>query len=202
MSKVAVLLGSLRRPGSGIGIASWLTPLVRQGLCNAPCASTRSADVVFVDPTQPPLPLGPIVDGSHMPSDIRDPSKHPHPAVREWATFVAGCSGFVVLTPEYNGAYPGELKNTLDHLYWEWRNKPAVIVSYGGSGGVLSAGMLKTLLGSKLKMQVTERAVNIKLPRGTGHVDPEKPPPDWLRAYEPAVLEVMEDLGRLINKAH
>ena len=111
MSKVALILGSLRRPGTGIGVAGWLTPILREGF-NKPSNSSSSSpssnvEVVFVDPTKPPLPLGPIVDGSHVPYDIRDPAKHPNPAVREWATFVSSCSGFVFLSPEYNSSYPG-----------------------------------------------------------------------------------------------
>ncbi len=203
MSKVALILGSLRRPGQGIGIASWLTPVLRQALNNPnsrhPLPS--KVDVVFVDPTKPPLPLGPITDGTHVPAEIRDPAKHPNPAVREWATFVSSCSGFVVLSPEYNGSYPGELKNTLDHLYWEWRNKPVVVVTYGGSGGTRCAALLRSLLGGAFKMQVSEKGVAIKWPKGSGNVPTEGEAPEWLQAFEPDALEAIEELKGLIAKS-
>ncbi|KAI0361535.1 flavoprotein [Trametes cingulata] len=204
MSKVALLLGSLRRPGNGIGIASWLTPVLREGFNAKSAGSPPKAhtDVVFVDSTKPPLPLGPIVDGSHVPSDIRDPTKHPNPSVREFATFASSCSGFVVLTPEYNGSYPGELKNTLDHLYWEWRNKPVAIITYGGGGGTRCAALLKTLLGGSLKMRVVEKAIAIKLPRthsgGTEKVPTDGSAPEWLEVYRPDILEAVEEMKRLI----
>ncbi|KAH9858125.1 flavoprotein [Lenzites betulinus] len=205
MPKVALLLGSLRRPGNGIGIASWLTPVLRQGLQDSRSAgATRTSltDVVFLDPTKAPLPLGPIVDGSHVPSDIRDPTKHPNPAVRDFATLVSSFDGFVVLSPEYNGSYPGELKNTLDHLYWEWRNKPVVVVTYGGGGGTRCAGLLRSLLGGAFKMRVAEKGVAIKLPRshsnGVEKVPTKGPAPDWLEAYKPEVLDAVEELKQLL----
>ncbi|KAH9944324.1 flavoprotein [Epithele typhae] len=202
MPKVAVLLGSLRRPGMGFGIASWLTPLVRQSFQTARTSTpdASSVDVVLVDPTQPPLPLGPIVDGSHVPADIRDPTKHPNPAVREWAMFVTSCSGFIILCPEYNKSYPGELKNTFDHLYWEWARKPVMVVAYGGGGGARVEEALRGMLGGPFKMQVADKGVGIKWPRGTDKVPPEGPAPKWLQAYEPEVLAAVEELNGLILK--
>lgn len=187
MSKVALIMGSLRRPGNGIGIANWLTPILRKGFENS------KTDVVFVDSTKPPLPLGPLVDGSYVPAEIRDPTKYPHPNVREWATFVSSCSGFVVLSPEYNGSYTGELKNTLDHLYWEWHKKPVLLVTYGGGGGLRVAAQLRGLLGGPFKMKVAEKGVAIKWPKGSGHVPSEGEPPQWLQSFEPQVLEALEE---------
>ncbi|KAL7285363.1 flavo protein [Trametes coccinea BRFM310] len=206
MSKVALLLGSLRRPGNGIGIASWLHPVLREGLNNKPLATAHSpiVDVVFVDPTKPPLPLGPIIDGSHVPADIRDPTQHPNPNVREFATFITSCSGVVILSPEYNRAYPGELKNTFDHLYWEWRKKPVMLVTYGSSGGTSCSALLRSFLGGPLKMQVAEKSVAIKLPKshsnGSEKVSPNGPSPDWLEEYRPEVLAAVEEFKGLISK--
>ncbi|KAI0669825.1 flavoprotein [Trametes maxima] len=205
MPKIALLLGSLRRPGNGIGIASWLAPVLKQGLNDAKSTTTTHRphyEVVFMDPTKFPLPLGPLVDGSHVPADIRDPSQHSNPQIREFATLVSSFSGFVILSPEYNGSYPGELKNTFDHLYWEWRNKPVVIVTYGGGGGTRVAGLLKTLLGGSFKMRITERGVPIKLPRshsgGSEKVPIDGKAPEWLEEYRPQVLAAVEELKQLI----
>ncbi|KAI9069963.1 flavoprotein [Trametes sanguinea] len=196
MSKVALLLGSLRRPGNGIGIASWLHPVLREGL--------NSKSSVAAAHQNPPLPLGPIIDGSHVPADIRDPTQHPNPNVREFATFITSCSGIVVLSPEYNRAYPGELKNTFDHLYWEWRKKPVMLVTYGSSGGASCSALLRSFLGGPLKMQVAEKSVAIKLPKshsnGSEKVSPSGPSPDWLEEYRPEVLAAVEKFKSLISK--
>ena len=46
--------------------------------------------------------------------------------------------GFIVVAPEYDHGYPGELKMMLDMLYKEFNRKPVGIcgVSAGGTGGV------------------------------------------------------------------
>jgi NAD(P)H-dependent FMN reductase len=39
------------------------------------------------------------------------------------------------VTPAYNHATSGALKNAIDYLYSEWNNKAAGFVGYGGAGG-------------------------------------------------------------------
>ncbi len=54
------------------------------------------------------------------------------------------------------------LKNAIDHLYTEWANKPALIVSYANRGGGKAAAQLKQVLDG-LHMQTQEDAYEIKL---------------------------------------
>jgi NAD(P)H-dependent FMN reductase len=42
----------------------------------------------------------------------------------------------VFVTPEYDHATSGALKNAIDFLFAEWGNKAAGFVSYGGASGV------------------------------------------------------------------
>ena len=52
----------------------------------------------------------------------------------------------MILTPQYNGAYPGALKNAVDFLYAEWSELPTILVGYGwGSAGEVLP-MLETLM--------------------------------------------------------
>jgi NAD(P)H-dependent FMN reductase len=46
---------------------------------------------------------------------------------------------FVIVTPEYNHGYPGELKLLIDSAFSEWQAKPVAFVSYGGVSGGLRA---------------------------------------------------------------
>jgi NAD(P)H-dependent FMN reductase len=50
---------------------------------------------------------------------------------------ISRADAFIVVTPEYNHGYPGELKMMLDMLYDQWAKKPVgfVGVSAGGLGG-------------------------------------------------------------------
>ena len=55
----------------------------------------------------------------------------------ELGRVLEAADGLLLVTPEYNGAIPGVLKNALDHFYGEYRRKPVGIatVSSGVRGG-------------------------------------------------------------------
>jgi NAD(P)H-dependent FMN reductase len=52
---------------------------------------------------------------------------------------LAAADAFVIVTPEYNRAYPAVLKGAIDWHVAEWRAKPIGFVSYGGRSGGLRA---------------------------------------------------------------
>ncbi|KAH8100668.1 flavoprotein [Cristinia sonorae] len=162
--RIALIVGSSRTGGNGAGIAAWLSPIIQNRLNRHSKARQHLYEVVIVDPTKPPHPFGPVIDGSRNPSHIRNPAEYSSESIRKWSSFVSSCSGFVILTPEYNGGYPGELKNAIDHLYWEWKDKSAMVVSYGGGGGTRSAAQLRAVL-SSIKLRQVSRNVQIRLPK-------------------------------------
>jgi NAD(P)H-dependent FMN reductase len=61
---------------------------------------------------------------------------------------LAAADAFVVVTPEYNRAYPAVLKSAIDWHVAEWRAKPIGFVSYGGrSGGLRALEQLRLVFG-------------------------------------------------------
>lgn len=52
---------------------------------------------------------------------------------------IASADAFIVVTPEYNHGYTGELKSLIDACNSEWHFKPLAFVSYGGISGGLRA---------------------------------------------------------------
>jgi len=64
--------------------------------------------------------------------------KQPHPKLIAWREAMAKADGLIIVTPEYNHGYPGELKMALDALRTELAYKPVAVcgVSNGGFGGV------------------------------------------------------------------
>ena len=69
--------------------------------------------------------------------------------------------GFIIVVPEYNHSYPGELKLLLDSMYWpEYEKKPAGIcgVSGGPFGGARMIEQLRTVL-TELKIVNIREAV-------------------------------------------
>lgn len=65
---------------------------------------------------------------------------------RAWAERVAGLDAIIMLTPQYNGAYPGSLKNAIDWLYAEWVDLPTLLIGYGWGEAAESLPLLKTLM--------------------------------------------------------
>ncbi|MFP8885687.1 NADPH-dependent FMN reductase [Streptomyces mangrovi] len=58
---------------------------------------------------------------------------------RTFGDRIAAADAVVVVVPEYNHSFPGELKAAIDSLKPQWRAKPVGFVSYGGRGGGLRA---------------------------------------------------------------
>lgn len=57
---------------------------------------------------------------------------------KPWRDIVKRADGFIIVVPEYNHGYPGELKMLLDQELKAYDSKPVVVctVSRGGFGGV------------------------------------------------------------------
>jgi chromate reductase len=73
--------------------------------------------------------------------------ENPAATLSRFGEMIENSSGLVVVSPEYNGACPGVLKNALDHLNDEYVGLPVgiVTVSAGPHGGDACFGMLHTL---------------------------------------------------------
>lgn len=58
---------------------------------------------------------------------------------------IGAADGFIIVAPEYNHGYPGELKMMLDMLYEQYARKPVGIcgVSAGGLGGARMVEQLR-----------------------------------------------------------
>lgn len=66
----------------------------------------------------------------------------------KWKKIAKEADGYIIIIPEYNHGYPGELKLLLDSAFKEYSNKPAVIagVSKGGFGGARVVDHIKPVL--------------------------------------------------------
>ncbi|MGK5500548.1 NADPH-dependent FMN reductase [Streptomyces sp. URMC 125] len=63
----------------------------------------------------------------------------PEEGGRGFGERIGAADAVVVVVPEYNHSFPGELKTAIDSLKPEWATKPVGFVSYGGRGGGLRA---------------------------------------------------------------
>ncbi|KAI0348577.1 hypothetical protein BDW22DRAFT_1386071 [Trametopsis cervina] len=198
--RVAVIVGSARNGGNGAGLAAWLANVAERQFN----ASGAAIELVTVDPQEHPEPFGPVLDGSRFPGQVKNPDDYISPAIGEWSRFISSCSALAIVSPEYNGGYPGQLKNSIDQLYHEWSNKPTLLLTYGSGGGLRAQAQLQSILQS-VKLQVLADPVAVKLPPSfiggkdrvlsTGGQFPE-----FLSAHEPGVTKALLELSeRLLN---
>lgn len=82
---------------------------------------------------------------------------------KEWQNKVENCDGLIIVSPEYNRGYPGELKLFLDQAYKEYHRKPVALVgvSSGPIGGARGVEQLR-LVCNELHMAPLRTAVYFK----------------------------------------
>ncbi|KAJ5547581.1 hypothetical protein N7513_004815 [Penicillium frequentans] len=88
----------------------------------------------------------PLYDENVIPASLPPTDPTPHYSkehTRAWSKVVRQYDAFIFVTPQYNWSIPASLKNALDYLFFEWRGKPAAIVSYGSRGGGKAAEHLR-----------------------------------------------------------
>ncbi|RMI46009.1 NADPH-dependent FMN reductase [Streptomyces triticirhizae] len=145
MPRLSIIVGSNRPGSNGLPVGSWL---LRR-------ASEREpfGEVGLVDLAEVGLPF---LDEPEHPSTGR--YRHQH--TRNWSALIDASDAFLIVLPMYNGGYGAALKNALDFLYAEWRDKPVALVSYsaGASGGAPAAEALRPVL-ERLGMRLTGEPV-------------------------------------------
>jgi len=131
MLKLAIIIGSTRPGRVAEAVARWTYEIARQ---------RSDAEVELVDIQDFNLPL---LD-EPVPPAMGQYSK---PHTQAWSAKIASFDAYVFVTPEYNHAPSGALKNALDYLYKEWNNKAAGFVGYGSAGGTRAVEQLRLIMG-------------------------------------------------------
>ncbi|MEU4537228.1 NAD(P)H-dependent oxidoreductase [Streptosporangium sp. NPDC023825] len=131
MLKVGIILSSTRPGRKGEMVAHWVRDLaVKRGDAEYEIVDLKDYDLGNLDEPEHPAT-----------GDYR------HERTRRWSARIAPLDAFVIVTPEYNNSYPGALKNALDFLYAEWKNKAAGFVGYGVDGAPRAISHLRDVLG-------------------------------------------------------
>jgi NAD(P)H-dependent FMN reductase len=128
--RIAIVIGSTRPTRICRGIAEWALTAVRQ-------SSSLRYEVVDLAEVNLPFLDEPLKAALHQ---------YEHERTRAWSRLVSSYAGFLFVFPQYNWGYPGVLKNALDYLYDEWRDKPASFLTYGTRGGNKAAQQFATVL--------------------------------------------------------
>ena len=146
MVNIAIIVGSTRPGRKAEAVAKWVHGI----------ASKRSdAKFEVVDIATFDLPL---LDEPVPPAMGQYSKDH----TKRWAAKIAQFDGFVFVTPEYNHATSGALKNALDFLFAEWNDKAAGFVGYGSMGGARAIENLRLICG-ELRIADVRQAVQLSL---------------------------------------
>ena len=144
MLRIAIIVGSTRPGRKADAVAAWVHSI----------ASRRDdAGYEVVDIADFDLPL---LDEPVPPSM----GEYSRPHTLAWSEKIRGFDGFVFVTPEYNHATSGALKNAIDFLYQEWNNKAAGFVGYGSAGGTRAVENLRLIMG---ELQVADVRAQVAL---------------------------------------
>lgn len=179
---VLLVMGSTRAGRNCPAITAWVEAIGRA------CVDVEYETVDLADW---PLPMDdePVIPAL---GDYRQPH------TRAWSGKVREAGAVVFVTPQYNWGYPAVLKNAIDHLYREWRDKPTVIVTYGGHGGTRCSRQLRRVAAA-LRMRVVATTPALVLPdaviRQGAALDPDRD----FRASAPAVRQAFSELAMQIE---
>jgi NAD(P)H-dependent FMN reductase len=130
--KLAIIVGSTRQGRQTMRMAKWVfNGANRMGGVEAELVDLKDYPMPFFDE-----PVSPRYNQN----------RHIDPAVQPWLKKLESFDAYVFVTPEYNHAVPGVLKNALDYVTWEIQRKPVSVVSHGSAGGARAAINLKIIL--------------------------------------------------------
>ncbi len=142
MSKtIKVLLGSVRSQRAGKAVADWVLSKGEENAVHLELLDLKEWDLPFFDEPVPPMAA----------------ESYTHESTERWSQAIQDADGFIIVTPEYNHGYSPALKNALDHLYREWKDKPVGFVGYGGGGAVNAIEQLTPIVEFLGMKPVTEQ---------------------------------------------
>jgi NAD(P)H-dependent FMN reductase len=132
MTRIGIIIGSTRPGRKGEVVAQWVHKIASQREdATYELVDLAEYDLPHLDEPVPAA-MGPAYEQEHT---------------RRWSETISSFDGYVFVTPEYNHSIPGVLKNAIDYLYHEWRDKSAGFVGYGLHGATRAVEHLRLVLG-------------------------------------------------------
>ncbi|MQS76014.1 NADPH-dependent FMN reductase [Companilactobacillus halodurans] len=139
--KIGVILGTTRKHSLGGRIFKYLQNNIQ---------SNADVKYTWIKLRDYPLPLY-----DHEETPLEEPIQDLNSNESEWLATLKQQDGYLILTPEYDHALPGGLKNAFDLVGPEVSRKPVQIIAYShySDGGTLAARSIVPIL-QMLKMIV------------------------------------------------
>lgn len=126
---IPVLLGSVRRNRESVKVAGFALE----------CLKSLGVNTELLDLREMNLPI--------MEERLRFRNDAPA-SVALFSAKIAQADSVLIVTPEYNGGYPGVLKNALEYLKDEYKHKPFGIITVSAveTGGILCLVSLRQIV--------------------------------------------------------
>lgn len=144
MIKIGIIIGSTRPGRNSEAVAKWVYEIAKQ---------RDDAQFEVIDIADYKLPL---LDEPIPPAMNQYDKDH----TKAWAEKIASMDAFIFVTPEYNHAPTGALKNAIDYIYAEWNNKAAGFVGFGSAGGVRAVEQLRQIMA---ELQIADVRAQVSL---------------------------------------
>jgi NAD(P)H-dependent FMN reductase len=156
---IPIVLGSVRRNRESIKVGRFALECLRQ------FSSVRSE---LLDLREMDIPI--------MEERLRF-RRDPPPGAVLFSSEINTADAIVIVAPEYNGGYPGVLKNALEYLKDEYRRKPCGIITVSAveTGGILCLAALRQVM---LQLGGLPIPASLLVPRVQETFDPEGKPRD------------------------
>src|SRR6267142_2504906 len=146
MLRIAIIIGSTRPGRNGEAVAKWVYEIAHR-------RSDAEFELVDIKDFNLPLldePMSPMM------------GQYTHQHTKDWSAKIASFDAYVFVTPEYNHATSGALKNAIDFLYHEWVNKAAGFIGYGGALGARAVENLRLIM-AELQVATVRAQVGLSL---------------------------------------
>lgn len=142
--KLQVIIGSTRPGRISDRIAKWIA----QDAKNLPDTEVELVDLADY--------ILPYLDEPISPQF--NPERKPNETATKLLSKLAEADAFVLVTPEYNRSYSAVLKNALDYIDFQFKQKPVALVAHGVTGGAQAIAHLRGVIPGLLGI-TTPRAV-------------------------------------------
>ena len=187
MERIGIVLASVREGRRGEPFAKWIHALTaaREDVA-AELVDLRDWPFGAYAHKQPPV----ASEAGYAPDSLEG----------RWAALVRGLDAFVIVSPEYNHGYPGQLKNALDALYTAWSYKPVAFVTYGGGANGARAAEQLAAVAIELRMVPLRDQVNVRL-IGLATDERGAPSEEFYAKRARALLDELAWFSRVLREA-
>lgn len=146
--KIGIISGSVREGNNATAVSKWVMDFAAN-------RTDEGVEYELVHLSDYELPLM----GAKVAAEMQ---KQAGAAIKAWSEKMASFDAYIFITPEYNHALGGALKNALDYLNPEVANKAAAMVGYGSLGGARAHENLRIIL-AELRVATVRTTINFSL---------------------------------------